>query len=164
MRKFVLDSSRRIKKTCASSSAKHSFSLFSICPCCCWIKIYCSTKLNVLLRGLTTFSWRDLRLEGARPLIQLTKRLRLRVNKTKILSTQKAKRVMVKEHGYMPQMWLNSQSYRQEMEVFGFPCQAISMLKLQKTLYGVLQRRKTNPHSPEKKTAVSFLSALCEGF
>jgi len=42
------------------------------------------------------------------------------------------------------------------MEVFGFPCQAISMLELQKALHGVLQRRKANPHSPEKKIAVSF--------
>ena len=62
---------------------------------------------------------------------------------------------MVKEHGYLPQMWLYSQSNRQEMEVFGFPCQAISMLKLQETLHGVLQRRKANPYRPEKKIAVS---------
>ncbi len=73
---------------------------------------------------------------------------------------------MVKEHGYLPQVWLNSQSYWQEMEVFGFPCQAISMLKLQKALHGVLQRRKANPHSPEKKIAVSFPTGFlfCEPF
>jgi hypothetical protein len=72
----------------------------------------------------------------------------------------------VKEHGYLPQVWLNSQSYWQEMEVFGFPCKAISMLKLQKALYGVLQRRKANPHNPEKKTAASSLTGFlfCEPF
>ena len=104
-----------------------------------------------------SFDRPDLRLEGARPSEQLTKGLRLRINNTKILSTQKAKRITVKTHGYLSQVWLNSQNHRQEMEVFGFPCQAISMLKLQKTLHGVLQRRKANSHSPEKKIAVSFL-------
>jgi hypothetical protein len=53
---------------------------------------------------------------------------------TKTLSTQKAEKVMVKQHGYLPKVWLNSRSYWQPLEVFGFPCQAISMLKLQKTL------------------------------
>jgi hypothetical protein len=40
------------------------------------------------------------------------------------------------------------------------------MLKLQKALHGVLQRRKANPHSPEKKIAASFPTGFlfCELF
>ena len=79
---------------------------------------------------------------------------------TKTLSTQKAKKVMVKQRGYLSQVWLGSQSYWQEMEVFGFPCQAISMLILQKKLQRILQRRKANPHSPKKKTAASPLTGF----
>jgi hypothetical protein len=88
------------------------------------------------------------------------------MSSAKILSTQKAKRVMVKQHGYLPQVWLKRRSYWQKMEVFGFPCQAVSMLKLQKALHGVLQRRKTDPHSPKKKIAVSSLTGFlfCEPF
>jgi len=41
---------------------------------------------------------------------------------------------MVKQHVTCPRLWLGSQSHWQEMEVFGFPCQAISMLILQKKL------------------------------
>jgi hypothetical protein len=52
------------------------------------------------------------------------------------------------------------------MEVFGFPCQAISMFKLQEALHGVLQRRKANPHGSKKKTAVPSLAGFlfCEPF
>ena len=49
----------------------------------------------------TSFDRPDLRLEGARPLEQLTTGLRLRINNTKILSTQKAKRVMG-ERSWLP--------------------------------------------------------------
>jgi hypothetical protein len=52
------------------------------------------------------------------------------------------------------------------MEIFGFPCQAISVFKLQEAFYGVLQRREANTHSAEKKIALSFVTGFlfCEPF